>query len=89
MISPQMVKSLQVCASCVKQTTRQHVNLNDQQEERDMTFIADYSIRYLGCQSVVQLASGENHNPKNNQQQSVLYAEHRTGGPICFASKLR
>ena len=57
--------------------------LNDQQEERDITFIANYSIRYLGCHSLIQVLAGENQNNKNNQQQSMLYAEHLVRFALC------
>ena len=60
--------------------------LNDQQEERDITFIANYSIRYLGCHSLIQVAPGENQNNKNNQQQSMLYAEHLARFALCPTS---
>ena len=48
--------------------------LNDEQGESDVTFIADYSIRYLGCHSLTQISNGESRNG-NNQEQSVLYTE--------------
>ena len=60
---------------------------NDQQaEERDISFIANYSIRYLGCQSLLQVAPGENQNNKNNQQQSMLYAENLARFKLCPTS---
>lgn len=60
--------------------------LNDQQEERDITFIANYSLRYLGCHSLIQVAPGENQNNKNNQQQNMLYAEHLARFALCPTS---
>ena len=60
--------------------------LNDQQEERDVTFIANYSIRYLGCHTLTQVSQGENQNNKNNQQQGMLYAEHLARFALCPTS---
>jgi hypothetical protein len=60
--------------------------LNDQQEERDVTFIANYSIRYQGCNSLIQVSAGENNNNKNNQQQNMLYAEHLARFALCPTS---
>jgi hypothetical protein len=60
--------------------------LNDQQEERDVTFVANYSIRYLGCHSLIQVAVGENQNNKNNQQQNMLYASHLARFALCPTS---
>lgn len=56
--------------------------LNDEQGERDVTFIADYSIRYLGCHSLTQITNGESRNG-NNQEQSVLYTEKLARFALC------
>ena len=60
--------------------------LNDQQDERDVTFVAGYSLRYKGCHSLIQVAAGENNNNKNNQAESMLYATHLARFALCPTS---
>jgi hypothetical protein len=57
--------------------------LNDQQEERDVTFVANYAIRYLGCHSLIQVSAGNNNNNNKNEGGSMLYAEHLARFALC------
>lgn len=45
-------------------------------EERDVTFIANYSLRYLGCSSLVQVAA-------EAQEDSMLYTQHLVRFALC------
>ena len=47
-------------------------------EERDVTFVAKYSLRYLGCASIIQLAEENNEN-------GMLQAKHLVRFALCPA----
>ena len=72
----------------VVKPTRQldQVEEEEQQEERDVTFIANYSIRYLGCSTLLQVAAGETNNNKNNEAESMLYPSHLARFALCPTS---
>ena len=55
-------------------------HLANDEEERDLTFIAQYSLRYLGCASIIQLAE-ENNN--NNNNQGMLSAKQLVRFALC------
>jgi hypothetical protein len=53
-----------------------------EQQERDFTFVANYSIRYTGCASLVQLAQQGNNN-NNNNDQGMLYTQQLVSFSLC------
>lgn len=55
-----------------------------EENERDETFIAAYSIRYTGCNSLTQvnMAGGNNNNNKNNDG-SMIYTSHLARFSLC------
>jgi hypothetical protein len=55
-------------------------------QERDITFVADYSIRYLGCHSLISVAAGNANNNKNNDQGNLLYTTHLARFALCPTS---
>lgn len=63
-------------------TPARHLNEN---QERDITFIANYSIRYLGCNSLISVAAGNRDNNKNNED-SILYTTHLVRFSLCPTS---
>jgi hypothetical protein len=57
--------------------------LNDNQD-RNITFIADYSIRYLGCHSLISVAAGNANN--NNNEGILLYTTYLARFALCPTS---
>jgi hypothetical protein len=55
-------------------------------EERDVTFIANYSIRYLGCHSLISVAAGNANNNNKNDDGNMLYTTHLARFALCPTS---
>ena len=47
------------------------------EQERDVTFIANYSLRYIGCSSLVQVAE------EGGGEESMLYTRHLARFALC------
>jgi hypothetical protein len=61
--------------------------LNDNENNRDVTFIAGYSIRYMGCHSIISVGAGnQNNNNKNDGDLSMLTLTHLARFALCPTS---
>ena len=57
------------------------------QNQADTTFIADYSLRYLGCSSLIQVSGAQNGNNNNkNNQGNFLTTAHLAKFALCPTS---
>lgn len=56
------------------------------ENERDVTFVAQYSIRYLGCSSTIQIASGNGNNNNKNNDGGLISMVHLARFALCPTS---
>jgi hypothetical protein len=62
--------------------------LNENQD-RDITFIADYSIRYLGCNSLISVVDGNANNNNNNNSGILLRTTYLARFALCPTSNCK
>jgi hypothetical protein len=59
-----------------------------EENARDVTFVAQYSLRYTGCSTLVQVAAGNGNNNNNNKNGDggMLYTTHLASFALCPTS---
>ena len=57
-----------------------------EENQRDVTFVAQYSLRYLGCDSVIQINAGNGNNNNKNNDGGMLSLSHVARFALCPTS---
>lgn len=76
-------------SSLLKRATVVEPSRHLEQNSRDTTFIANYSIKYLGCSSLVQVNTQGNGQKEGNDQkdgnggQSIVYTQNLVRFALC------
>jgi hypothetical protein len=60
--------------------------LADNNDERDISFVAGYSIRYTGCSSMTQVGMNNGNNNNKNGDAEMIYTVHLAKFSLCPTS---
>lgn len=62
-----------------------HLNNNNNQNQGNAAYLGKYEIKYLGCNSLLQI-NAEAGNNNNNQNGGILYSQHLVRFALCPAN---